>query len=170
MLKEISFEGGEAGSTTSWPSYRAIDAFEADPSKKWHSGPKDRKTTLPAFIWYDFKSRPICPAKISFRSRQDRLIDNAKDQIPEKYQLVGSNDAVCNENAKWEVLCQDLSGVSITSLADRRFCQVRLEDVIPCQMFRCVGIKVLHVDDEYSRVSLGGIRLWVPASTLLPNW
>ena len=122
---------------------------------------------LPIYIWYDFGHRQICPAKISFGSRQDRL-NYAIRFTPQKYQLVGSNDDVCNATAQWQVLCQDLSGASITSLADRRFCRVRLEDGIPCQMFRCVGIKVLQVEeDQY--VSLRGIRLWAHDSTQIPH-
>lgn len=89
-------------------------------------------------------------------------------QTPQKYQLVGSNDAVCDEKAHWEVLCQDLSGIPTKSFAERRFCKVRVGNMNYCPMFRCVGIKVLQNGGGWY-VSLGGIRLWAYDSIRIPN-
>ena len=89
------------------------------------------------------------------------------------FQLVGSNDAVCDENSKWEVLCQDLSGTPIESMADRRSCRVHIDDFNYCPKFRCVGIKVLqnkfNADDSGKvYVALTGIRMWAYDSIRLP--
>ena len=135
-----------------------MNAFLTDPKKIWHSGPRVGKTPLPAYVWYDFVTRQIRPAKVSFRPRQDDL-PGAKKQTPGYFQLVGTNEADCNEDSQWQVLCQDLSGIPVESLADRRSCQVRRED-IRGQSFRCVGIRILQVDSWEGKISFGGVRLW----------
>ena len=98
---------------------------------------------------YDFRSRQICPAKISFRP----------DKTQQVFQLVGSNDAVCDENGHWEVLCEDNS-FSLEPFPDRLSCHVGREDINTCSMFRCVGIKVLKFEGRLNYVSIGGIHLW----------
>ena len=156
-IEEISFKGGRAGASSVWKGMWSYLGFRTNSASVWHSGPESNPDPLPQYIWYDLRDQRICPSKISFRPRQDNIL-SANSQTPRKFQLVATNDAVCNQHAHWDILCQDVSGFPVTSFDDRRFCVVRHRDDMPCKQYRCIGIKVLKLGDRYA--SLGGIQLW----------
>ena len=106
-IEEITFKNGRAGSSTYgfWRDVAPINGFVHDPNRVWNNWPQRSIPGFPQYIWYDFRTRRICPSEISFGSRQNNL-EQAKNQTPWKFQLVGTNDAVCDQSSNWEVLCQ----------------------------------------------------------------
>ena len=131
-----------------------------DKTKLWHSV---RNPGMPQFIWYDFRVRRFSPARISFHPRRDRPNPKAqslKEQTPTKFQFIGSNDAVCDRNSAWTVLCEDLSGEPVASRNENRECRVDGQQ----PEFRCLGLKILAVHRLYvgsgNFSTLSGIRIW----------
>ncbi len=167
---EVRFTNGTAGASShNHDGVRTENGFVIkDRNKLWASGPQER---LPVFIWYDFKNRQIIPTRISFHPRRDTTVsqtwnsmDFAKRLTPTKFQFVGSNDAVCNRNSTWTILCKDLSGNQIASQNETRQCRVEkwappmpacgtlvasqapicgasMAPLPSCQKYRCLGLK-----------------------------
>ena len=94
---EIEFTGGVADASSTWGGYIAAYAFVARNGARYNSDVHVWRAggDPPAYIWYDFKGRRICPAKVSFLPRQDGL-SWAIAEMPSKYQFLGSNDETCN--------------------------------------------------------------------------
>ena len=76
---------------------------------------------------------------------------------PSSYHIIGSNDEVCNDDATWTVLCEDLSDKPWRDHWEVRYCRVKPEIT---RKFRCLGIKALknHRKDGYT--NLRNVRMW----------
>ena len=91
---------------------------QCNPSPKqgtepWVSGPYDNNPDpYPHLIWYDFVSRSVSPAKISFLPRRDGKNNNI-DKTPTAFQLIASNDEVCSGDSSWTVLCEEKNAPAI---------------------------------------------------------
>ena len=73
------------------------------------------------------------------------------------YQFVGSNDATCNDDATWTVLCEDLSDRAWRNEWEVRYCKVKAEI---SEKFRCLGFRVLANRRTDGWTSLRNIRMW----------
>lgn len=167
VLKELQFVGGTVGSSSviSEGSAEAADhAFQRTTNQFWHSG-RDSKgrgdpvIPFPHLIWYEFKS-PVLPGRVSFRPRHDTGCGAAGYWCgATKWQFIGTNDEICDENSAWTILCEDLSGRHFERPRQSKYCEVGREVK---GAFRCLGISVLDSSYQggYSCVSLGGIRMW----------
>ena len=82
---------------------------------------------------------------------------NSMKGTPSSYQFVGSNDKVCNDDATWTVLCEDLDDKPWRNHWEVRYCKVKPEIT---EKFRCLGIKALknHRNDGWT--SLRNVRMW----------
>ena len=92
--------------------------------------------------------------KMSFQPAQP---NTATHGAPTSYQFVGSNDAVCNDDASWTILCEDLSDREWRNYWKVRFCRVKPEIN---EKFRCLGIRVLANRRPDGASSLRNIRMW----------
>jgi len=157
-IREITFSGGVA-SATSYHSdhWRPENAFKRQlpVDNGWHIGPgKTPAQSPPVMIWYDFKAEGIRPAELSFQPAQQ---SGATQGAPSSYQFVGSNDAVCNDDATWTVLCEDLSDRAWRNYWEVRYCKVKPEMT---EKFRCLGIRVLANRRTDGWTSLRNVRMW----------
>lgn len=123
-------------------------AFESDPTITWVTD----SSLLPKMLWNDFKKR-ISINEVTFITNMN---------IP--YQILGSNDANCNETSSWMVLCQHLSGGDHTELMVN-YCQVPQACVgLFSNSFRCLGIRLfgptITFDRRYLNLNLYNIRIW----------
>ena len=108
---------------------------------------------------YEFKDA-VLPGRVSFRPRHDSGCGVEGFWCgATKWQFIGSNDAVCDENAAWTILCEDLSGRHFERPGESKYCEVERSVK---GAFRCLGISVLDssYDGIYSGVSVSGIRMW----------
>ena len=76
---------------------------------------------------------------------------------PSSYQFVGSNDATCNDDSVWTVLCEDLSDRAWRNHWEVRYCKVKPE---MSEKFRCLGIRALANRRTDGWTSLRNIRMW----------
>ena len=157
-LREVSFTDGVAHSTSinSKIEFHPKEAFKSNST--WRSIYKPPQL-FPAYIWYDFRSRRIRPTLITFLPRQDRQNSRAQlKKTPSKFRFVGTNDAICNEDSDWSILCEGRSNdrPTIESLTIERGCHVSNPDL---SAFRCLGLKI---DSSFSAVQavLSLIRIW----------
>jgi len=161
VIKEVRFrtEDERAGASSSYSSglwSKPKSAFRQDIKEAWQSGYQDRKP-FPHLVWYNFpEESAFVPAEVSFRPRQDS--EKEARQVPSKWQFVGTNDAVCNEDSAWTILCEDLSGVEGTGFASNKFCRVAPE---LNRKFRCLGIRILESGSVAA--SLNSLRFWKKA-------
>ena len=102
---------------------------------------------------YDFPlEKAFVPAEVSFRPRQ---IGNTA-HAPTKWQFVATNDAACDQNAAWAILCEDLSGAGYKSQGDIKFCSVPIQFNTK---FRCFGIRILQ-NTNGIEAGLQSLRFW----------
>jgi len=173
-LKQVQFTGGTAGASSVYDTsgrYSAANAFLRDSDVYWNSG-RDAtgngayiKTPFPHLLWYEFPTAFI-PGRVSFRPCP------VKDCVPEhhwagarKWQFIATNDAVCDENSAWTILCEDLSGKHFESEWQTKYC---VADPNVNEEFRCVGISVL--DGSYPRSVISGVRMWEKIVKNKPNY
>jgi len=152
----VDFDGGVAGATHTWDNnWLPANAFRKNRpvDKAWHSGKSG--SNFPIMIWYDFKSRSIDVAEMSFQPGQSKAEYLGK--TPTSYQFVGSNDKVCNDSATWAVLCEDLSNRPWTRYSEVRYCKVKPEVK---KKFRCFGIRVLNNRVTSGQTNMRNIRFW----------
>ena len=165
VLKEVKFAGGTVG-TSSYhsSSFKPEYAFQRTSNQYWHSG-RDANAAgeavipFPHLIWYEFKSA-ILPGRVSFRPRHDGGCGNEGFWCgATKWQFIGTNDEICDENSAWTVLCEDLSGKPFERSRQSKYCDVESR---VRGSFKCLGISVLDTSyaGGYSCVSMGGIRMW----------
>jgi len=159
-MKEVKFTDGDAGATNYYsPGTMPLKAFiprSPIDSNMWHTGSGSSSGSppdLPVMIWYDFKSRSIRPEAVSFQSAQAAA---NLQRGPTSYQFVGSNDAVCNDDSTWTVLCEDLSDRAWRNRWDVKRCKVKPEIT---EEFRCLGLVVLSSRGD-GWVTLRNIRMW----------
>ena len=91
---------------------------------------------------------------MSFQPAQE---NGATQGAPSSYQFVGSNDAACNDNSTWTVLCEDLSDREWRNYWEVRYCRVKPEMT---EEFRCLGIRGLVNRRTDGAMSLRNIRMW----------
>ena len=142
VKQNVEFVNGEAGASSEVNKNPASRAFTAN--GRWES-PRVEKP-VPAWIWYDFRTRRIRPLEVSFERKDER-------GRPTWFQFVGSNDRLCDADSDWDVLCEGRSGEASQS------CRVDEDRGFP---FRCLGIKILEVkplEKKKNLVILGGIRM-----------
>ena len=165
MLKELQFVGGNYGASSKYStSYPVKNAFVRNADVYFHSG-KDangngaQSVPFPHLIWYEFKSA-VLPGRVSFRPRQDTGC-GAKGYWcgATKWQFIGTNDEVCDENSAWTILCEDLSGKPFERPRQSKYCEVASS---VHGAFKCLGISVLDSSyaGSYSCVSISGVRMW----------
>jgi len=158
-IKEIQFSGGVVGASSyrhdHWhPGYAFKKQLPVD--NGWHIGPAsgDVSHNPPVMLWYDFKAEGYRAAEVTFQPAQK---GTATDGAPSSYQFVGSNDAVCNDDATWTVLCEDLSDRAWRNYWEVRRCKVKPEMT---EKFRCLGIRVLANRRNDGWTSLRNVRMW----------
>jgi len=158
-IKEVKFEGGVAAATsdhgTSWLPARAfMKQMKID--NGWHAGQASGVSqTLPQSIWYDFKTISVRPAELSFMPAQSNA--NAMQGAPSAYQFIGSNDKVCDGDATWTVLCEDISDTAWRNYWEVRYCKVKPEN---SEKFRCLGIRAMKNRRTDGWTSIRNIRMW----------
>ena len=119
-----------------------------------------RSSTISRKFWlidcrYDFpEGKAFVPAEVSFRPRQD--IPTGWQHSPTKWQFVGTNDATCNQNSAWAILCEDLSGAGYKTNNDIKFCSVPLH---LNRKYRCLGIRILQNTNVWE-TGLQSLRFW----------
>ena len=165
VLKELQFVGGSYGaSSMNSPSQQVHNAFLRNVDAYFHSG-KDANgngadsVPFPHLIWYEFKSA-VLPGRVSFRPRHDSGCGATGYWCgATKWQFIGTNDEVCDENSAWTVLCEDLSGRPFERSRQSKYCEV--EQSVK-GAFKCLGISVLDASyaGPYSCVSISGVRMW----------
>jgi len=155
-MKEVKFTGGVAGATNEYSNdWRAELAFipQTPVEKGWHTGPKSGPAlNLPVMIWYDFKSDGVRPSEVSFQPAQKEVTKS-----PTSYQFVGSNDAVCNDDSVWTILCEDLSDRTWRNDWEVKYCKVKPEIT---EKFRCLGIRILANRHKDGWTHARNIRVW----------
>ena len=164
-LTEVSFTGGIAAASSTYSGLNAPNAF-VPPDGSAYEETKHLwaavNPVLPAFIWYDFQRRSICPSKVSFLPRQDNL-EWAIRNMATKYQFLGSNDETCNPQSSWTLLCEDLSGKKIKSFDESRGCEVVNARSWGVQnKYRCISLKILELG-QYQNGAMANvynIRVW----------
>jgi len=165
VLKEVRFVGGTVGTSSFYGNgYKPEFAFQRDTNQYWHSGRNSKAAgelviPFPHLIWYEFKS-PVLPGRVSFRPRHDTGCGNAGYWCgATKWQFIGTNDEICDENSAWTVLCEDLSGRHFERPRQSKYCEVGTEIK---GAFKCLGISVLDssYNGGYSCVSISGVRMW----------
>jgi len=158
-IKEVKFEGGVAAATSiRWDSWSPAKAFmkQMPIDNGWHAGPSSSPSnTLPQSIWYDFKTILVRPAELSFQPAQSTA--NTMQGTPTAYQFIGSNDKVCDADATWTILCEDMSDRAWRNYWEVRYCKVKLENT---EKFRCLGIRALKNRRTDGWTSLRNIRMW----------
>jgi len=159
-IKEVKFVGGDEGATSfldhNWLPEAAF-AERMPYNKGWHVGAIKgihQAMSPPIMIWYDFKSRHITPAEMSIQPSQT---GGATQGAPSMWQVVGSNDAHCDDDSNWTIVCEDLSDEKWRSYYEVRYCRVKPEVK---QAFRCLGIRVLNNLRSDGWTSMRNIRLW----------
>jgi len=154
--REVKFTGGVAGATSFYNNnWRPENAFvHNDPGKGWHVGPPGKPPGPPAMVWYDFKSAGIRAAEVSLQPAET---GKAMQGAPSSYQFIGSNDANCNNDATWTVLCEDLNDRAWRDQWEVRYCRVKPETR---EKFRCLGIRVLNNRRGDGWISIRNIRMW----------
>lgn len=156
-IKEVRITGGKAAASTFYNSgWSPEKGFVPNGPHGWHTGPPSKPEDFPVMIWYEFR-RPILPAEVSFRGRQDGNSKNEWELTPSRFEIVGSNDVTCDKYATWTILCEDLSDKSFQSKFETRFCKVK--DEIN-ETFRCVGLRVLGTHNKHGWCSVNNIRMW----------
>jgi len=158
QIKEVKFTGGVPGASYylngDWrPEKAFMQQYPVD--NGWHVGPVGEPSrNPPVSVWYDFKTMQIRPDHVSLQPAQSGA---ALQGAPSSYQFIGSNDQVCDDSAKWTILCEDLSDKAWRSHFEVRYCKVRPEIT---EKFRCLGIRALknHRPDGYT--SIRNIRIW----------
>ena len=93
-------------------------------------------------------------SQVSFQPAQK---GGALQGAPTAYQFVGSNDAVCNDDATWTVLCEDLSDRAWRNEWEVRYCKVKPE---MSEKFRCLGIRALKNQRPTGWTAIRNIRMW----------
>jgi len=165
VLKELQFVGGSYGASSKYqPTASVENAFKHDVDTLLHTGRDangngDLAVPFPHLIWYDFKMG-VLPGRVSFRPRNDKSCgDRGFWCGATKWQFIGTNDEVCDENSAWTILCEDLSGRPFERPRQSKYCEV--EKSVQ-GAFRCLGISVLDssYEADYSCVSISGIRMW----------
>ena len=162
-LRQIHFNGGEAQASSVDFYKQASTAFHGqnDHHHYWHSG--DEK--FPKFIWYDFIDQRRSAAKVTFMSRYPERsgnLEKALNQMPSKFQLVGSNDGLCAAESTWTVICEDLSGKVIESVNELRGCSIKKDRCTKTtqRKYRCLGLKILDNSGNGPYTSLRKIKMW----------
>lgn len=154
-IKEVKFAGGVPGASSqysdSWVPEKAFEIQSAGTSG-WQTHGSAR--SLPVMIWYDFKSEGIRPSEVSFQPAGG---GSYLQGTPTSYQFVGSNDAICNDDATWTILCEDLSDRQWRNDWEVRYCKVKPE---VSEKNRCLGIRVLANRRGDGYTSLRNIRMW----------
>jgi hypothetical protein len=157
-IREVKFSGGVAGATSFYPNWQPEKGFTSQipVDQGWHAGPGSGNAYSPPLIlWYDFKTATgIQPAEVSLQPCQT---GGGLQGAPSSYQFIGSNDAVCNDDATWTILCEDLSDRAWRSHWEVRYCKVKPEIH---ETFRCLGIRALanHRPDGWT--SMRNVRMW----------
>ena len=85
--------------------------------------------------------------------------ESSPQGAPSMYQFVGTNDAKCDDNSNWMILCEDLSDRPWRSYYEVRYCKVQRE--LSGQKFRCLGIRVLNNRRSNGWTSIRNIRMWM---------
>ena len=149
-VSEVRFEGGSARASITRPGWEADRAFILGYANGWYNNGQ----IFPNIIWYEFpKGKRFVPARVSFRGRQDSIVD----QAPAMWQFVGSNDETCDRFSKWTVLCQDLSKEKYPHKKWTKYCEV--DEKIFCE-FKCLGISVLNSHNKDGYAALKDVRMW----------
>ena len=81
------------------------------------------------------------------------------NRMPAEFQFIGSNDAVCNANSTWSVLCERDYPEKVASLDEWRGCEIQ-DQSLALTKFRCLGIKVLSAQEADDITALAEIRVW----------
>ena len=165
VLKELQFVGGSYGTSSKYsPAFKVEDAFRHNgdaylPTGKDANGNGALSVPFPHLIWYDFKYA-VLPGRVSFRPRHDKACgDRGFWCGATKWQFIGTNDEVCDQNSAWTILCEDLSGRPFERSRQSKYCEVERSVQ---GAFKCLGISVLDSshDGSYSCVSISGVRMW----------
>lgn len=155
-MTEIMFSGGVPDATNQFDNshWTPQNGFRRGMpvGNGWHSGPSGNPPPLPLYVWYDFKSEGFRPAEVSFQPTHEKQPNRA----PSSYQFVGTNDAVCNDDSIWTLLCEDLSDREWRNHFEVRYCKVKPE---VRTKFRCLGIRLLVVRQD-GWAGLRNIRMW----------
>jgi len=160
-LKQIAFTGGKARASSVHDTsgkWKPENAFQLRDSSAWYTG-RDANgrgyvdTPYPHLIWYEF-AEAFIPGRVSFRPRWAGC-EKHHFCGATKWQLIATNDSVCDENSAWTILCEDLSGQNFKRQSISKYC---VADPSNNEAFRCVGISVL--EGSHHRVGVSGIRMW----------
>jgi len=165
VLKEVKFEGGKAGSSSLFSTYkgRKPDNAFIDNEITWWSGKnkegKGEYQSFPHLMWYDF-DKQIVPGEVGIGR------STAKKQSPIMWDFIGSNDSECNKYSAWTILCSDRSGKPFPGgKFGMKYCAA---DEKMKASYRCLGIRVLNVDGDdrdVPMVQIRLIRMWANVSS-----
>ena len=144
--------------------YRASQAFLKNADEFWHN--KKWNILRGEIVWYDFRDRQFRPSKITFKPRTMKSFGYtatmkwAREQTPEEFLFVGSNDPICHPEGHWVAVCNNSYQTVISRLDEIRGCDVGEGGYDLPYSFRCLGLKVLKVAGGI-HVSLSNIRMWM---------
>lgn len=148
IAQEVLFDGGTPGASNSVSSsstFSPTNAFgESSPSTGWATC-----QNLPQMVFYQFHSA-ITVTRFSFGARKDGDLPQAATE----FQLIGTNDHVCNHGSKWETVATH--GTGFTRVGEVKFWDVS----IPKQKsYSCWGINVFK-NQGSSCTAIRAFRMW----------
>ena len=156
VLKEVTFSGGFPGaSSTNRAEFHAKYAFSGEPNRFWHSKYVGKDGVI---VCYDFQRRTIRPTSLSFQPR-NRDFEAAKRQMPTRFQMVGTNDAACQHDSPWTILCEGISYETIETMNDHRGCAVDTRESCCSVAYSCVGLRVLTMKGD-KVATLSRVKIW----------
>jgi len=127
----------------SWYTNKQIArAFKKDFSNQdfgWYA------SECPQMIWSKFDEAKV-PAGVTFLPSQAHWHVN-KYHVT-KWQFLASKDSKCNQDATWEVICEDLSGTGFSSRQAEKGCFAG-EDIQ--EKYKCFGIRILESKEYHGK-------------------
>ncbi|XP_066929655.1 uncharacterized protein [Clytia hemisphaerica] len=149
IIEEVHTERGTAGATSEYSAtYMAEKGFQKNYAYGWKT--KNNYGHMPEMIWYKFRESFV-PAEVTFRSNGN------VNEMPTKYQFVGSNDHHCNEYSPWTILCEDLSGDVVKYRYESKRCAVSHYHQAT---YFCFGLRVLNTKGNTAYAGVGNVRFF----------
>ena len=98
---------------------------------------------------------------MSFQPAQTGL---KTQRAPTSYEFIGSNDALCNDDAAWTVLCEDNSDQKWRDYWQVKYCKVKKGMKAK---FRCLGMRILnnYGGPTDGWISLRNFKMWERITT-----
>lgn len=145
---EVKFGGAKFGATSEADFCEAEKAFTGDHYSSWTS-----LDEAPQTIWVRLEKASRL-TWISFKCSV------APENGASKFEVVATNDKVCNEHSSWDVIYQDLSGKGFVTDQDTITAQVDA-----CKLYNCYGIRVLDVNNIEGQkwVIMSEVKMWARA-------